>query len=225
MWAIEVLAERIVVGKITRYTAREHARYTLIIPVQNLKSGETAQQGLTGGRRDRTDPVSDERGRRRFRRIATYYVDVAVGKRSTTGNNARRTNASAYTTGLNNVCDAWCRDAPSSEHADTKVYNTHITGCWQTYHYVSPTCTACGLNFTNTTYDEEEDGLVKTGYRARTYWSRHVNAYKMTRQVDCRWCGAPHLMPGCAKTPKQMGRHFRCSDNYFDTSMGSARCR
>ena len=48
----------------------------------------------------------------------------------------------------------------------------------------------------------------------------------MTRQVDCRWCGAPHLMPVCAKTPKQMGRHFRCSDNYFDTtSMGSARCR
>ena len=113
----------------------------------------------------------------------------------------------------------------SFEHADTKMYNTHITGCWQTYHYVSPTCTACGLNFTNTTYDEEEDGLVKTGYRARTYWSRHVNAYKMTRQVDCRWCGAPHLMPGCAKTPKQMGRHFRCSDNYFDISMGSARCR
>ena len=113
----------------------------------------------------------------------------------------------------------------SFKHADEKLYNTHIVGCWKTYHYESPTCTACGVNFTNTVYDEEAGGLVKTGYRARTFWARHVNLYKQTRQVDCKSCGAPHLMPGCARTPKQMGRHFRCSDNYFDLSMGSSQCR
>lgn len=108
---------------------------------------------------------------------------------------------------------------------DGPGWGKHVDGCWQTFAYKSPVCMACGICFENREINVEARRMELTGTRARAYWQRHVNLYKQSRQVDCRSCGAPHLMPWCATTPKTMGRHFRCSDNYFDLQMGSAQCR
>ena len=33
------------------------------------------------------------------------------------------------------------------------------------------------------------------------------------------------MVPWCTRSPREMGRNFRCSDNIFDLDMGSAACR
>ena len=111
------------------------------------------------------------------------------------------------------------------EHADKAIFNRHTRSCWKTYEWKSPTCMACGICYTNQEYNPQTERFELRDYRAKAYWNRHANLYKQARQVDCQRCGAPHLMPWCAITPKQHGRHFMCSDNYFDPSMGSQECR
>ena len=111
------------------------------------------------------------------------------------------------------------------EHADKAIYHRHVRACWKTYEWKSPVCQACGVCYTNQELNPRTRRFELRDYRAKAYWQRHANLYKQTRQVDCQRCGAPHLMPWCAITPKQKGRHFQCSDNYFDLQMGSAQCR
>ena len=61
--------------------------------------------------------------------------------------------------------------------------------------------------------------------RLRTIIDIRSELYQRSRQVDCKSCGAPHLVSWCTRSPKEMGRQFRCSNNYFDLDMGSQRCR
>ena len=111
------------------------------------------------------------------------------------------------------------------ENADKAIFFRHVRACWKTYEWKSPVCQGCGTCYTNQEFNPQTQRFELKDYRAKAYWQRHANLYKQTRQVDCQRCGAPHLMPWCAITPKQKGRHFQCSDNYFDPQMGSAQCR
>ena len=111
------------------------------------------------------------------------------------------------------------------KHANAPILKRHVKSCKKTYAYTSPLCPACGVYFLNRKTNPETGRVELDGYRASAHYSRHLKLYQQSRQVDCMSCGAPHLVPWCTESPREMGRHFRCSDNYFDLTMGSPRCR
>ena len=111
------------------------------------------------------------------------------------------------------------------EHANLPRLNRHMRKCMKTYAYTSPLCPACGVFYMNRKTNPLTGRVELCGKEATSHYSRHQKLYQRSRQVDCKSCGAPHLVPWCTQPPKEMGRQFRCSDNYFDLNMGSQRCR
>ena len=101
----------------------------------------------------------------------------------------------------------------------------HEERCWRKFNYESPTCPSCGFQVNNT---EEVNGrtvVTRRSTLAPSQWESHVLRYKRTRMVTCSWCGEYHLIPGCMSTPRELGRAWRCSDNFLIGVYGSEECR
>ena len=109
--------------------------------------------------------------------------------------------------------------------ADLTKLAKHSAKCRKSFLYQSPTGQACGFSVNNRVWSEENQRWEKKGHSAQNLWRNHLNRYSQTRQVDCDLCGEPHLVPWCLKSPRQMDRGFRCSDNFVCMHMGSADCR
>ena len=110
-------------------------------------------------------------------------------------------------------------------NADATKVRKHYNKCIRTFEYESPTCQACGYQINNKVWSAHNAQFEKSGGGASNQWNQHLRRYAQTRQVDCQLCREPHIVPWCLKTPKAMGRHFRCSDNFLILGMGSAECR
>ena len=112
-------------------------------------------------------------------------------------------------------------DVPGCDtiHVSETWMRKHNRDCRRTFEFDSPTCPSCGYQVNNRTVLEDGTEVVKGKARyARGKWEQHVLKFKKTRLVQCKWCGTPHLIPGCMATPKVMGREFRCSDNFLRTN-------
>ena len=112
-------------------------------------------------------------------------------------------------------------DAKYVNQADKRK---HELRCRKKFEYDSPTCPSCGYQVNDR---KEVDGREVVKGRdtvAPSSWEFHVNKYKRTRLVSCGWCGEHHLIPGCSRSPKDLGRVWRCSDNFM-TQFGSRDCR
>lgn len=110
-------------------------------------------------------------------------------------------------------------------HVNQAEMEKHEQNCRHTFNFESPTCPSCGYQVNNKVM---RDGvLVVKGEdrNATANWEQHAKRFKRTRLVRCTKCAEFHLIPGCMATPRDMGREFRCSDNFLDESMGSRRCR
>ena len=101
----------------------------------------------------------------------------------------------------------------------------HEERCWRKFNYESPTCPSCGFQVND---KEEVNGRMVVTRRstlAPSQWESHVLRFKRTRLVTCSWCGEYHLIPGCMSTPRELGRAWRCSDNFLTGVYGSGECR